>query len=244
MQREMLDASQPAYFIKDQKWVHFSPSPAGISWALDAFGNERAQLWFNGLHRNLTVRVEAVVDILAGNPFDYLLTSEWAVLPCMPDMDGPLAVYLRQRHPPPPAGDRLERALHPLVRANTGVPGFLTALNGHLFSTLEKVERTELGVLPPEEVLASGRGACRDTALLFIEACRRLAPWTGRRATCTPGPRRLCPAEGGGGSTPVMAWRRTCTWSWPWGPTRNIPCPWQAVFAAPPQPRTWTMPCA
>lgn len=156
--------------------LRIDPEPAGLSWGLDAFGNERAQVWFNGLTERLEAAVEATVETLSDNPFDYLPAMEAQRLPPVfpPEETPALMPYLPRRYPCAGPDDPLGALVAGLTAARPNVPDFLWALNSRLFSTLEKIERAEPGELSPRELLASGRGACRDAAVLFMEACRML----------------------------------------------------------------------
>jgi len=155
--------------------LRVSPEPAGLSWGLDAFGNERAQAWFNGLTERLDVTVEAVVETLSDNPFDYLLPIDAQRLPPAygPEETPALAPYLARSHPSTGPGDLLNALIDELTRDHPQAQDFLWALNSRLFDSLDKIVREEPGELSPHELLRSGRGACRDAAVLFVEACRR-----------------------------------------------------------------------
>lgn len=49
---------------------------------------------------------------------------------------------------------------------------FLLNLNIWIFEHVQRQERLEPGVLPPQRLLAERVGSCRDLAVLFVEVCR------------------------------------------------------------------------
>jgi transglutaminase-like putative cysteine protease len=50
-----------------------SPEPAGISLGADAEGNWVDTCWFNGLHKQLSLKWELEVHIADRNPFDFIV---------------------------------------------------------------------------------------------------------------------------------------------------------------------------
>ncbi len=160
----------------DRFSLQVSPEPSGMSWNLDSAGNECLQVWFEGLHKKMSLAMAAEVQTLQANPFDYLLVTDRLGLPAVffePEA-GELAPFLLQRHPAPPQGDRLARLVDEIAGQSTLVTDFLLNLNRYLFETLGKTVREEPGVMTPEQALECGEGACRDATLVFMEACRRM----------------------------------------------------------------------
>lgn len=154
--------------------LQLEPAPVGLSWGFDLFDNQRAQAWFDGMHEELHVHVQAVVETLTQNPFDYLPQTASSA-PCTLSESEMLSAFLRQRHPAPASGDRLELLLRDLDADAADMQRFLPALNLALYEQVDKISRLEPGILPPDVLLQQGRGACRDLAVAFIEACRRRA---------------------------------------------------------------------
>jgi transglutaminase-like putative cysteine protease len=156
--------------------LEIRPEPVGRAAWLDAAGNATTHAWFEGLHANLSVAARAVVDIHRENPFDFLLDVSRTRLPVDYGREADLLFpYLRRVKPP--QGDRDEVAvLASRMRHVSGdslVP-LLTALNNTLCERLIVERREEGDPWPPERTWQYGRGACRDLAVLFVDACRAL----------------------------------------------------------------------
>jgi transglutaminase-like putative cysteine protease len=161
-----------------QRLIRYSlaiePKPAGLAESLDLDGNVVAHAWFNGLTDSLKVTVQSEVETLRRNPFDYILSDpatdrlpmEYAdelglsVAPyCLRDgADDAVAVFAST------IADETGR--HPLP--------FLAALNRRIYQMCEMTIREEGDPQPPAATLADRRGACRDLAVLFVDACRSL----------------------------------------------------------------------
>lgn len=60
------------------------------------------------------------------------------------------------------------------IHANGDTWAILTALNSAIRDNFSYVRREEPGVQSPAETIGMGQGSCRDFAVLFIEAARRL----------------------------------------------------------------------
>ena len=157
-----------------------APQPAVLTHALDAEGNAVAYAWFSGQHQRVSVTSRAVVETMRTNPFDYLLDAAAASLPPA------YAPALRQRLAPTlERTSQTSRAGHGKASGDEvrefaaglnagGVVPFLDYLCRELQTTCEVVRREEGPPLAPLETLRSRRGACRDLAVLFIDACRAM----------------------------------------------------------------------
>jgi transglutaminase-like putative cysteine protease len=152
------------------------PEPVVLSHTLDAEGNTVARAWFSGLHQRVSITSRAVVEVTRSNPFDYLPDAGGTSLP--PVYSAPL----RQRLAP-----ALERATRPgetrspdevsalaaeLAAGAGGVVAFLDRLSRAMHARFEVCRREEGEPLAPIETLRTRRGACRDLAVLFVDACR------------------------------------------------------------------------
>lgn len=147
------------------------PAPEGTSEVMDAQGNATTQAWFLGTASVLTLRSSLTVETLHANPYDYIVLDPAALrlpMPYEPAEGAALAQYLQ------PAGEPSVQAFADGVLAASG--GGVTAFLGDLCKRIAAVINQEVRLagdpMPPRKTLALGRGACRDLATLFIDACR------------------------------------------------------------------------
>jgi transglutaminase-like putative cysteine protease len=150
------------------------PKPAGLSEGLDAEGNSAAYVWFDGLTDRLSVATRLAVETLRENPFDYVLSDP--AIDCLPmqypvGLRLPLEPYLF-REKPDPEIDTFARAI--ADEAGMRPHPFLMALNRRISQTCRVAIREEGDPQPPEVTLAEQGGACRDLAVLFMDACRAI----------------------------------------------------------------------
>jgi transglutaminase-like putative cysteine protease len=166
--RPRCDASQRL----DRFELLIEPHPAGLSEHLDLEGNCVAQTWFVGVGDSLAVTARSRVETLRPNPFDYILSDPSADrLPmASPDPLGPSLTPYRLREEPDASVDRFAASV--ADEAGGRPLTFLTALNRRIFQMCQVAIREEGAPLPPRVTLAERRGACRDLAVLFVDACR------------------------------------------------------------------------
>ena len=150
------------------------PRPAGLSECLDLDGNCVVHAWFDGLAESLQVKTRCEVETLRRNAFDYIVSPPSAnrlPLEYPTDLRLPLRPYCSRDGSDKPVrqfansiADEVDRQTLP----------FLTALNRRVFEMCKVVTREEGGPQAPGATLTQQRGACRDLAVLFIDACRAL----------------------------------------------------------------------
>ena len=158
----------------DEFGMEVTPPPSQLAAALDPQGNSIRCAWFEGLTESLTVRVEAAVETLLANPFDYMLTAAGCeTLPMRyPPEDETLLNPCLEGPAQADAVADFARSVAEDVELRT-MP-FLTALTDRLFDRWE-VEIRETGdPHPPEQTLREEKVACRDLAVLFMACCRSL----------------------------------------------------------------------
>ncbi len=151
--------------------LKIDPQPAGQFEGLDEEGNPFVQVWFDGLHNHLDIKTHCEVLTRRTNPFGFLLEKSCQSLGiCLSSAQATsLAPCLLRPWEATSATDGLVRDICSNVENSLD---FLLLLNTHLFDKLEKIERHEPGIWSPERVLRDKKGACRDTACLFIDCCR------------------------------------------------------------------------
>jgi transglutaminase-like putative cysteine protease len=149
-----------------------TPEPAGRSDSVDLHGNDSTLLWFRELQGRIEVVTRWEATTLRTNPFDFLVSEPAALeLPFEhPGSDrAALSAYLRRAHGESEV-DQLARDTLKSVQSAT-LP-FLTTIAERIHDTCRSVVRTEGDPLPPRETLSRGEGACRDLAVVFVDACR------------------------------------------------------------------------
>jgi len=146
--------------------VHVVPEPVERRASVDRFGNRSLELAFRGTSRELRVDSDLVVDTRAPP----VLAVSPPALPWAPDR-GELGEFLGRASSDP----AVRRFAATLAADVAGAPiAFLDHLSQTLFARFEHEVRTSGDALPGAATLATGRGACRDLTVLFIDACRSL----------------------------------------------------------------------
>jgi transglutaminase-like putative cysteine protease len=156
--------------------LHIEPAPARLRWLQDVFGNAVAVASFE--RRADTLRIESrlrlrhdppkpeaihIEDYAATYPFTY--SSEE-----MPDL---LRSIERQHLDPQRRVDGWVRRFV-AERGPTDTLAMLGAITEAIHREFDYEPRPEKGTQTPLQTLASGRGTCRDFAMLMIEAVRAL----------------------------------------------------------------------
>jgi transglutaminase-like putative cysteine protease len=161
--------SDPRQVI-DEFTASMKPEPDGMTEGIDVYGNDVVWAWFSGTHTSLEITTTFEVRTLRENPYDFIVpTHEGAKLPpSYPDVDrAALAPYMVRDGEPP-----LELALQVMEAVDGEFVLFLRELAARIHATHETIVRPEGDPLPALVTLGSGRGSCRDLAVLFVEACR------------------------------------------------------------------------
>lgn len=141
------------------------PQPAQRWEAADPFGNRVTHLRFAGETRALAITMRCELDTLPPPDLDRPLP----LLPWSTADDG-FTVYRA------PSADDSVRAFAVRVAAGVGhhPVAFLDRLAETLHDRIDRHIRSDGHARTAGETLASGRGACRDVTVLYMEACRCL----------------------------------------------------------------------
>ncbi len=152
--------------------LKIEPDGYFINWQQDPHGNYQARVVYPDPVERFQVEVDLVADMSVQNPFDFFLEPDAEELPFAyePDLRRELEPYLQ----PEPAGPLLQAWLDKLPEFRGPTIDFLVEINQRLEQGIEYLIRMEPGVQTCEETLERGRGSCRDTGWLLVEAFRHL----------------------------------------------------------------------
>jgi transglutaminase-like putative cysteine protease len=145
--------------------------PAGLSQILEADGNAVEVAWFDHQRDSLTIELELLVETLRTNPFDWIVTEPQTHR--LPVAYGPE----EQRSLGPCLGGEIAPEVRHWANGLAAeVEGSTTAFLMHLADRIHHgfhhIGRLDGAPLTPEQTLAGRSGACRDTAMLYVVACR------------------------------------------------------------------------
>jgi transglutaminase-like putative cysteine protease len=145
--------------------------PTGTARILEPDGNEAAVLWFDEEQDSLAITVDSQVRTLRQNPFDWIFTDPGAQR--LPLAYAPaLAASLAPTRSASAAPTLVAWAEGLAARAERSTTAFLILLADQIHSTFHHIGRLKGDPQTPEQTLETRTGACRDTAMLFVAACR------------------------------------------------------------------------
>jgi transglutaminase-like putative cysteine protease len=151
--------------------IRLQEPPAGLSQVLEADGNAAEVVWFDHSRDSLTIELELVVETLRTNPFDWIVTD-------------PAARTLPVRYTPqesrslaPCLGGEIPESVRAwaaglAAEVEGSSTAFLMHLADRIHHSFHHIGRLDGAPLGPAETLAGRSGACRDTAMLYVAACR------------------------------------------------------------------------
>jgi uncharacterized protein (DUF2126 family)/transglutaminase-like putative cysteine protease len=152
--------------------------PAGhfLNWQQDPQGNFQARVVFPERVKRFDVTVDLVADMTTINPFDFFLEPEAETWPFEYDhvLDHELAPFRKKDAPGPLLKALLAEIPRPQAGHGQRTVDMLVDLNQRIRNRIAYIVRMEPGVWEPERTLGEGRGSCRDSAWLFVQAARHL----------------------------------------------------------------------
>ncbi len=156
--------------------LEIEPQPAGMSSFLDAAGNAATCAWFDGCHQSLSIAAHSVTRTLRENPYDFLLDRTRTLLPVDYGVDAAaLQPYLRRPRGGEDGADPIAVLASRMRDAARGeLMPLLSSLTRTLYDRLRVVRREDGEAWPAERTWREQAGACRDLAVLFVDACRVL----------------------------------------------------------------------
>jgi len=151
--------------------LRIDPAPSLRLDTLDAGGNRITRVWFDGPSDRLEIVSHIAVES-DGPPA--LAPAGYGQLAALPleygPEEAPLLAPYRRTGPSAEAVEHLGQTL--LKQAGADPLAFLLALNSHLHAHIDREIRESGEAHSPEHTLRTGRGACRDQALLFLAVAR------------------------------------------------------------------------
>ncbi|MEM8553838.1 MAG: transglutaminase family protein, partial [Pseudomonadota bacterium] len=148
-----------------------SPTKHFVNHQQDPYGNWLARFVFPEPVTEFKIEVDLVADMTVYNPFDFFVedTAEYYPFDYPEELFADLVIY----RTPEPAGPRLKRFLAsvPKNREIRSVD-FVVDLNRRVQEAVDYIVRLEPGVQTPEETFEKGKGSCRDSSWLLVQALR------------------------------------------------------------------------
>jgi len=150
------------------------PPPAGVTEILDPEGNLVRMVWFDGLHERLRTRALSLVETCRENPFDYLLTKQARKLPVdYTQVERSTLAASCQRDKVSSGADPIVDMVRQICQIEEGrLLPCLNRLNQTIYERFEVIRREQGDPWAPAATFEMQRGACRDLAVLFVDACR------------------------------------------------------------------------
>jgi len=152
--------------------LNVEPTPHFLNWQQDPGGNHLARVVFPERVTHFSVTVDLVADIATINPFDFFLEPEAERWPFSydPVLEQELAPFRRMA----PPGPCMQALLDAMPHGEQRTVDMLVALNRQVQAQTAYIVRMQPGVWTPEQTLANGRGSCRDSAWVLVQALRNL----------------------------------------------------------------------
>ncbi|MCP9928607.1 transglutaminase family protein [Cyanobium sp. CH-040] len=155
--------------------LRVTPEPSGRTRVLEADGTEAVVLWFAEVQEQLTLEVDMVVRTLRENPFDWIITHPAALgLPASYPPDEALSLAPCLEGVTPIAHPVREWAAELAAAVDGSASAFLMHLADTIHHDFHHIGRPDGEPMQAVETLRSRSGACRDTAMLYVQACRSL----------------------------------------------------------------------
>jgi len=151
--------------------LRLADPPAGQTRVIEPDGTDAMVAWFEQEREQLTIEADMLVETLRSNPFDWIVTHREAQhLPVSyPEAEARSLAGCLQ--------DRIDPSVRSWAQAiadrvDGSATAFLTTLADEIHHGFHHVGRLDGEPNSAAETLMTLTGACRDTAMLFIAACR------------------------------------------------------------------------
>ncbi len=148
--------------------IEIGPNPSDKTFFMDPEGNSGLKTWFNGLTEDLSINFNCKVQTLRDNPYDFIVDFDSAKLPLKPDLNQHnryLEIQGESREVKDFSDRTREESGSELIR-------FLPVLAEKIRTDFKYVIREKGPANSAAGTLENKKGACRDFAVLFCEACK------------------------------------------------------------------------
>lgn len=137
--------------------IEISPDPSIKTFFIDPENNCGLKVWFNGLTEKFELNFNCKVETLRNNPYDYIVDFDRTKLPYSAiESDSPVKNF----------SDKIRKS------ADNDLLNFLSYLSEKIQREFKYITRESGSPNPAEKTLEDRSGACRDYAVLFMEACK------------------------------------------------------------------------
>jgi transglutaminase-like putative cysteine protease len=158
----------------DDFQLQVDPAPEGLTPYQDCAGNVVTGVWFNGVHSDLEITARCRLTTTRVNLFDYLPPFQRPGRRL--EYDAGLQKLLApaiHRTPPVGCADPVKQFAEAVYRdTQYRLVPFLILLNTAIFDRFHVIERERGAAWCPARTWSEGCGACRDLAVLLVDACR------------------------------------------------------------------------
>ena len=156
--------------------LDIDPKPASLAWSEDASGNLVGIATFARRAMELSVVAQACVERISTPLADLAISPHGRIAPFSYGAEEArdLARFVERQHLDP--DHAVDRWAQDILTSEPGRDtwAFLNRLNGAIRRDFAYVRREEPGTQSPALTLKTGRGSCRDFAVLMSEAVRTL----------------------------------------------------------------------
>lgn len=165
-----------SHAIKLDKCSFSISIPHQLRWIRDLHENNVGLVDFIEPAAELVIEAEFVLHVAEENPFNFIIAAEAAEYPFMYEYELGADLFTLSHNVYVRDVEQISQWLHPVWHPGKrlGTLELLQELTGHIYRTVRYQRRMEKGVQSPAETLEKRSGSCRDSATLFIEACRFL----------------------------------------------------------------------
>jgi transglutaminase-like putative cysteine protease len=155
--------------------VRITPEPVNLRWIHDVFGNCVAVATFDTHSDRLAFDTQIVLDHTPESCPDFLINDGALEFPFEYDPDELPDLQRSIERPHQSAEDHVNAWARRFVKPGRNLTAeVLMTMTYAIKESFVYIARHERGTQPPEFTLASGKGSCRDFAVLMIDAVRSL----------------------------------------------------------------------